>query len=865
MLVVRLGPSPRLATTMNVETDCPPATSLTAFHRGDLADPAAAAVAAHVEGCALCETALQGLDAHEPALVAGLRGAAPLAGVPPESPAREGVGAVVGGRYKLVEALGEGGMGTVWMAQQTEPVRRPVAVKLIKAGMDSRQVLARFEAERQALALMDHPSIARVLDAGATERGRPYFVMELVKGVPITRYCDEHKLTPRERLELFVPVCQAVQHAHQKGIIHRDLKPGNVLVARYDDKPVPKVIDFGVAKAAGQPLTDRTLMTGFGAVIGTPEYMSPEQATFNALDVDTRADVYALGVLLYELLTGATPLSRKELEAGGLLEMLRAVREQEPPRPSNKLSAAAALPAIAAARGTEARKLAGLVRGELDWIVMRAMEKERGRRYQTAGALAADLERYLAGEPVHAAPPSAVYRARKFARRYRGPVAAAGLLLLALVAGVVGTTAGLLRAQAAQREADRQRLDAVGQAERAVEAERRAEAERDEARRARDLERQSRVAAQELASFLYQDLLSQADVRQQSAWPEAVDPDVTLREALRRAGRRIGGRTGITNRSETLIRWAIGDSLVGVGDAAEAVPHLERAVSLMRADPDYGPEHQETMFSLHKLSEALRAAGRTAEALAVAEEALALTATPHFRSLTGDEGNVLYRTDLAQIRLDLGQPELAVKQLEDAAAWVAAHPSAHADLSDVVQAALADAYCVVGRRDEARPMLERALRHDRAKADEPWAARLNFALGRVCAESGDWPAAEACYRASLGTRRRREPRLWSTFATAALLSQSLAAQGKSEEAGAYLADGYAGLAARLATVPLRYRHLAADAADDLARRSAARGDAAGVARWRAERAKFPPEAAPAPRAAPAAAGPGRSPVPPPSR
>ena len=838
---------------MRPNDDCPPATSLSAFHRGGLADPAADDVAAHVEGCAACEAALHALDADEPALVAGLRGAGPPAGPPPKSPALEGVGAVVGGRYKLVEPLGEGGMGTVWMALQTEPVRRPVAVKLIKPGMDSRQVLARFEAERQALALMDHPSIARVLDAGATERGRPYFVMELVKGVPITRYCDEYKLTPRERLELFVPVCQAVQHAHQKGIIHRDLKPGNVLVARYDDKPVPKVIDFGVAKAAGQPLTDRTLMTGFGAVIGTPEYMSPEQATFNALDVDTRTDVYALGVLLYELLTGATPLSRKELEAGGLLEMLRAVREQEPPRPSAKLSTAATLPAIAAARGTEPRKLAGLVRGELDWIVMRAMEKERGRRYQTASSLAADLERYLAGEPVHAAPPSAVYRARKFARRYRGPVAAAGVLLLALVAGVVGTTAGLLEARAAQREADRERLDAVGQAGRAVAAEKRAEAERDEARRARDLETQSRLASQELSSFLFHEVLAQVDVRNQAGWVEVVDPDVTLREVLRRAAGRVGGRDGLTSRSETLIRWAIGDGLVGVGDGAEAVPHLERARRLMEADPDYGPEHQETMFGLHKLAQALRAAGRTGEALAVAERALALTATPHFRSLTGDAGNVLYRSDLAQIRLDLGQPELAARQLEDAAAWAATLTPANEVTADLIQAGLADAYRAAGRRAEARAIFERLLKTDLAKSDVPWAGRLHFALGRTFAQGHEWPAAEGCFRASLAIRRRREPKQWSTFATAALLGQALVAQGaaggETDEAAALLAEGYRGMAALQATIPLRYKHLLADAADDLARHCAARGDAAGAARWRAERAKSPREPAPAPRAA----------------
>jgi tetratricopeptide (TPR) repeat protein len=374
-------------------------------------------------------------------------------------------GGIIAGRYKLIEEIGEGGMGTVWMAQQTEPVKRAVAVKLIKQGMDSKQVLARFEAERQALALMDHPNIARVLDGGATESGRPYFVMELVKGMPITKYCDEHRLTPKQRLELFVPVCQAVQHAHQKGIIHRDIKPSNVLVAQYDGRPVPKVIDFGVAKAAGQQLTDKTLMTGFGAVVGTLEYMSPEQAELNQLDIDTRSDIYSLGVVLYELLTGSTPLDRKRLKQAAFAEALRIIREEEPPKPSTRLSGSKdSLPSISAQRHMEPAKLTKLVRGELDWIVMKALDKDRNRRYETANGFAMDVQRYLADEVVEARPPSAAYRLTKFIRRNPLPLALAGLVALLLLGGAA--FAWYTDQQASARRTSEARLEG----ERAAEA-----------------------------------------------------------------------------------------------------------------------------------------------------------------------------------------------------------------------------------------------------------------------------------------------------------------------------------------------------------------------------------------------------------
>jgi eukaryotic-like serine/threonine-protein kinase len=367
---------------------------------------------------------------------------------PPE--AGEAPGTVIG-RYKLLQVIGEGGFGRVYMAEQLEPVRRKVALKIIKLGMDTREVVARFEAERQALALMDHPNIAQVHDGGATPTGRPYFVMELVKGIPLTDYCDREELPTAERLELFIQVCHAIQHAHQKGVIHRDLKPSNILVTLHDGKPVPKVIDFGIAKAIGQPLTNKTLFTRFEELIGTPSYMSPEQAALSGLDVDTRTDIYSLGVLLYELLTGTTPVEGDTLRQAAVEEIRRLIRETEPPKPSTRLlSLGPRLTEVAARRHVEARSLPREMRGDLDWIVMKALEKDRQRRYESAGAFAVDIERHLKHEPVSASPPSVVYRARKFVQRHKA-------LTVAATSGVVGlaliTAASLLMTAFARRQA----------------------------------------------------------------------------------------------------------------------------------------------------------------------------------------------------------------------------------------------------------------------------------------------------------------------------------------------------------------------------------------------------------------------------
>jgi eukaryotic-like serine/threonine-protein kinase len=365
----------------------------------------------------------------------------------------ERIGTLIG-PYKLLEQIGEGGMGAVYMAEQQFPVRRRVALKIIKIGMDTRQVIARFEAERQALALMEHANIARVLDAGATDSGRPYFVMELVRGIPITEYCDQNNVPIRERLKLFVEVCNAVQHAHQKGVIHRDIKPSNVLVTVNDGRAVPKVIDFGVAKATSQQLTEKTLFTAFTQMIGTPLYMSPEQADMSSVDIDTRSDIYSLGVLLYELLTGTTPFDQQRLRQSAFDEIRRIIREEEPPKPSTRISTlGAARTATATHRDVDIRRLGQLVDGDLDWIVMKSLEKDRQRRYETAGALIKDIARHLDNQPVEARPQSGAYRLRKLIRRNKFAFIAVGAVAMALLIGVTLSTWMFLREKAAKQRA----------------------------------------------------------------------------------------------------------------------------------------------------------------------------------------------------------------------------------------------------------------------------------------------------------------------------------------------------------------------------------------------------------------------------
>jgi serine/threonine protein kinase/tetratricopeptide (TPR) repeat protein len=484
-----------------------------------------------------------------------------------ERPISEGPGTVIG-PYKLLEQIGEGGFGVVFMAEQHSPVRRKVALKIIKPGMDTRQVIARFEAERQALALMDHPNIAKVFDAGSTETGRPYFVMELVRGIPITRFCDENHLPVPDRLRLFVTVCQAVQHAHQKGIIHRDLKPTNILVTLHDNIPVVKVIDFGVAKATGQQLTERTLFTAFAQMVGTPIYMSPEQAQMSGLDVDTRSDVYSLGVLLYELLTATTPFDRERLRAAAFDEIRRIIREEEPPKPSTRLSTLGpAATRMSADRKSDLKRLRQLFRGELDWIVMKALEKDRSRRYETANGFAMDVQRYLSGEPVLAVPPSAAYRLRKFARRNKVALTTAALVLIAMLLGTAVSAWQAVRATRAERQAVAdQQATATAQAK-------------------------TKLVNQFLADLI-QEFTPDENPRSRLA------PEIVLRKAIEKmeTDPALAGQPDV----EATIRHTIGQAYWKLGLNTEAEAQLRRATKL-RQDA-LGPDDPDTLAAQEALA-----------------------------------------------------------------------------------------------------------------------------------------------------------------------------------------------------------------------------------------------------------------------
>jgi serine/threonine protein kinase len=643
--------------------------------------------------------------------------------VPPDgtdgyTPAADGPDGRIG-PYKLLQLLGKGGMGAVYVAEQEHPVKRRVAVKLIKPGMDSEGVVARFAAEQQALALMDHTNIARVFEAGTTEAGRPYFVMELIGGVPITRYCDELHLTIRERLGLFVPVCQAIQHAHQKGVIHRDVKPGNVLVAMQDGKPIPKVIDFGVAKALHQPLTDRTVYTEFGAVVGTLEYMAPEQAELSPLGVDTRADVYALGVLLYELLTGATPFDRKRLRAAPPTELLRILKEEDPPRPSTRLTESKeSLATLAARRRTDPQQLAREVRGDLDWIVMKALEKDRTRRYETANGLARDVERFLADEPVEARPPSAAYRLQKLARRHRAWFAGAAVVALLLVAATAVSAWLAIRATRAE----------------------------DQARALLKAEEQARAEAEAVRDFFVNDMIGWAGPDRK------LGLTVTVDKVLEGAERSVAARFAGQPLQEAAARSTLGRVYREMGQYPKSEGHLRRARELYAEH--HGPRHRRTVETMNHLALTLHLAGQDDEAGTVATEAgeiarrefgpedtetlwadYYLALVRGWAQARGAEAESLLRRVLEVRRRVSGEDHRATL-------W------ARGDLGTLL--------AMRGKLDEGQPLLEEALQARRRVfgQDHPDCLVAETQVGMCFLARGQWAEAQRRHREVLERSRR---------------------------------------------------------------------------------------------------------------
>ncbi|HVK12059.1 MAG TPA: serine/threonine-protein kinase [Gemmataceae bacterium] len=662
-----------------------------------------------------------------------------------QRPAAEGPGTVIG-PYKLLEVIGEGGFGVVFLAEQVQPVRRRVALKILKPGMDTRQVVARFEAERQALALMDHPNIARVFDGGATQAGRPFFVMELVRGVRITDYCDEAQLAPRQRLELFLQVCGAVQHAHQKGIIHRDVKPSNVLVSRHDTTPVVKVIDFGVAKALGQDLTDKTLFTGIAQMIGTPLYMSPEQAGMSDLDVDTRSDIYSLGVLLYELLTGTTPFARERFQTAAYDEIRRIIREEEPARPSARISTLGlAADTVSVNRRSDPKQLSRLVRGELDWIVMKALEKDRARRYDTAAGLASDVRRYLADEPVLACPPSAGYRLRKFIRRHRHVLAGTLAVVLLLVTAVTALTVDLVSVKRERREKEAA-LEAEG------------------TRR-----KQARTALDAMSSMILENLLG----RQPVLLPEH---KVFLEQALRYY-EEFAADTGQDEESRAGVAGAfyrVGFIRQRLGQWAAATAAWEACRDLcvaLVADFPQAPDHRHHLTNtLGNLGNLYRSTGRVPEAEATLRQGMATG-----RALVAEVPvEPTYRRGLAILLNDLGIVLKNTSQFPEAEAVFDEALLLHRRLAGdfpgdpEYRDSLAQTLLSQGLLFEITSRPEAAVRsfgeavglYTRLIADHPAVARyrdqsaiVRNNLGNVLRDARRHPEAEEVFRQALTTRR----------------------------------------------------------------------------------------------------------------
>ncbi len=746
------------------------------------------------------------------------------------APQAEQAGQVIAGKYTLVQKLGEGGMGSVWAAEQSHPVKRRVALKLIRAGLGTSMVLLRFNAERQALALMDHPNIARILDGGETSDGRPYFVMELVKGVPITRYCDELHLPIRERLKLFVPVCQAIQHAHQKGIIHRDIKPSNLLVAIQDGVPMPKIIDFGVAKAVNQRLTEETMNTQIGAVVGTLEYMSPEQAELSELDIDTRADVYALGVLLYELLTGTTPLNREQLKDAAIFEMLRRIKEDEPPRPSTRLTESGeSLQGLAAQRRTEPARLTKEVRGDLDWIVMKCLEKDRTRRYESASGLGRDVERFLADKVVEAGPPTVSYRLRKFLKRNKGKVLAATLLVLTLVAGLTGTTLGMLRALAAEEDAkhDAERArsaedlandrlsEVIQQRERITAAQKQA---REEAVKARN------DADSFMAAYEFVDMALSGNFRDETR--RKIDLKKLLDEMSKQFKQLEQSPRGQSVGAATM-HELIAKAYESIDDRPGAQPHLEKAYEIRKKQ--LGDDHRDTVRTLQRLGILYQATGNDDKAATCFRAVLASVrrtgeAPPAF-TITLRHIATNYRRQKKYADAESLMAE-CVERLSREMPGSANEMDDRRELAEVREAQ--------GKFVEAEPLRVKLAEYRRpgGREDVEWFPAALADLGLNLVQQKKYDQAEPPLRECVQICEQRHPSHWIRFQATSLLGAVLAGQKKFADAEPLLISGYEGLRSHRSVDHADGRPLITDALERVVQFYDARGKSDKAEEWR---------------------------------
>ncbi len=781
------------------------------------------------------------------------------------------------GPYQLVRQLGEGGMGVVYHARQVQPIRREVALKIIKPGMDSKQIISRFETERQALGIMNHPNIAQVFDAGTTPTGLPYFVMELVDGVPITRYCDSKRLTIRERIELFIPVCQAIQHAHQKGIIHRDIKPSNILVKQQENQAVPKIIDFGLAKALGTQISDFSV-TNLGAVVGTLDYMSPEQAQLGRHDVDTRTDVYSLGAVLYELLTGTKALDHGRFAKAGYVDALNQIREEEPQPPSARIRHSAERESVAAFRQCDSVRLPKLLDHELDWIVMKALEKDRTRRYETVNGLARDVQRYLEGEPVEAAPPSAVYRMRKFVQKHRLWLATAAAFLIVVTVAAILSTWMAVRATRAERVA-----------------------------------RESAEEAQAVSEFLQNDLLAQASANTQARPGTKPDPDLKVRTALDRAAAHIEGRFAARPLVEASIRHTIGNTYRELGLYPEAQQQLEQTLGLRRAalgetnpltmeamndlavlyrvegkygqaeslyvraielrrrilgeeNPDTlvsvnnlgvlylsqrkyaeaeplltrvveaqrrvsGPEHPETVRAMNNLATCYASSGKYSQA-----EALYLQALEIRRKVLGEEhpNTVLSLSNLARLYLREGDYSKAEPLLNEALAarqrlLGEQHPDTLLSMNS-----LGELYSKQGRYALAETLLAKVVEGRRRVLGEQHPDTLSTMtlLGNVEFQEHKYAEAEAVLRNAVTRYEKIDANDWQRYAAQALLGATLANQRRYAQAEPLVLSGYQGMIQRRAAIPSGERLSLDEAGQRIVRLYGDWGKPEKAAEWR---------------------------------